>query len=277
MTLPFQLPLRSLQTHKGQCGRVLVIAGSPTMVGAGILTGRAAFRMGSGLVYLMTVNEPSISVQYPELITHPISDRDSVISECSVHDVVAYCKEKQIDVVALGPGLGQKPTTQRFVRGVIAELLERTDLPLVVDADGLNALDGVFLAQCIPNRLILTPHLGEFQRLFRHFPYDRMAYAKKIAEHYKQIIVLKSFETVVTDGQKEYVNTTGNPGMATAGTGDVLTGVIASLLGQGMGPFEAAGLAVYLHGFAGDKAFETYGIGLVASDLLSYLAKGLED
>lgn len=276
MKLPFQLPLRALQTHKGQCGRVLVIAGSPSMVGSGIMTARAAFRMGSGLVHLMTVDEPSISVQYPELITFPLSKRNETISEASVFEALQYCLDQKINVVAIGPGLGLAPETRRFIRGLLLELISRTRVFIVVDADALNAMDPSFLVSCEANRLILTPHPGEFMSLFGHFPKDRFAFSKKIALHYKQWVVLKSFETVVTDGDRVYTNTTGNPGMATAGSGDILTGVIASLIGQGMGPYEAACLGVYLHGFAGDKAFEVFGIGLMATDLLPYLAKGLE-
>jgi len=276
MKPPFTLPSRALQTHKGQCGRVGVVAGSPTMIGAGILTAMAALRMGTGLLYLMGLDEPSIAVLHPEIITLPLSEKGKAIAERAVHPAVQLILDYRFNVVAIGPGLGREPGTKRFVRGLISELLARTSLPIVLDAAALYAVDSDFLSHCPAYRLILTPHPGEFERLFGIFPKHRREDAMAEARHCRQIVVLKSFETVVTDGQKTYVNRTGNPGMATAGSGDVLTGVIASLIGQGMPLYEAACLGAYLHGASGDKAFEEFGIGLIASDITRYLTQFLD-
>jgi NAD(P)H-hydrate epimerase len=177
-------------------------------------------------------------------------------------------------VLALGPGLSQQITTQKLIRKV----LQMTELPLVIDADGLNALKGRLevLGAC-RGRAVLTPHPGEFVRVFGGKLDDSETLRKKRAEDIAQkhgvVVVLKGHRTVVASPDGEaYVNTSGNPGMATAGSGDVLTGVIAALIGQGLSNFEAAGLGVHVHGMAGDLAAKKIGqVSLTASDILKFL------
>ena len=179
------------------------------------------------------------------------------------------------DVVALGPGLGRNEALTALVTAVLAH----TTAPVVLDADGLNALQGHtdrLRRRSAP--LILTPHPGEFARLLGSdvaaVQARRQALAVSFAAEHRVILVLKGQHTLVTDGRRLYTNTTGNPGMATGGTGDVLTGLIAALLGQGLQPFAAAQLGVYLHGLAGDLARDKLGeVSLIASDLLRYLPR----
>jgi NAD(P)H-hydrate epimerase len=178
-------------------------------------------------------------------------------------------------VVAVGPGLGRSSDLTELVLSLIAQ----TQTPLVVDADGLNALQGQatrLRGRAAP--LVLTPHPGEFARLLDSdiatVQADRQGWAVRFAAEHELVLVLKGQGTVVTDGRRVYVNTTGNPGMATGGTGDVLTGLVAALLGQGLEAFAAAQLGVYLHGKAGDLARDELGeVSLIATDLLAYLAR----
>ncbi len=231
------LPKRPKDVHKGQCGKVGLIAGSRTMIGAGILAARAALRTGSGLVYLLTIPEaaPAVNIAYPEIIVYPFETP----IEC--------------DAFVMGPGLGSESWAMHHV-----------DVPCVIDGDGLFEFQKYNLSN-----VILTPHGGEFERLFGTISSEDAA---KSCGH---IVVKKGPGTVITDGKKTVVNPTGNPGMATAGSGDVLSGVIASLIGQGLSLFDAAALGVYLHGLAGDLAYEQLGNGLIASDIIDFLPKAL--
>ena len=177
-------------------------------------------------------------------------------------------------VVAVGPGLGQSPQTRDLVRFLIAE----TDRPLVIDADALNVLVGqTDLLGGLKRPVILTPHPGEFARLagkdVAEVQADRVQLAASMAAGSGMlIVVLKGNETVVTDGHRYYVNKTGNPGMATGGTGDVLTGVIAAILAQKLPPFDAARLGVFIHGLAGDIARDHHGeVGMIAGDIVDAL------
>jgi NAD(P)H-hydrate epimerase len=177
-------------------------------------------------------------------------------------------------VLACGPGLGQAPGVAR----ALAPLLSRTDKPCVLDADGLNAFAGRTEVFRRRGPLVITPHPGEFARLLgttaAAVQADREALAARFAASFGVVVVLKGHDTVVTDGRRVSRNPTGNPGMATGGTGDVLTGLLAALLGQGVEPFAAAQLAVYLHGLAGDLARDQLGEpSLVATDLLDYLPR----
>jgi NAD(P)H-hydrate epimerase len=181
------------------------------------------------------------------------------------------------DVVAAGPGLGHTPA----VAAVVRALLARGPGPLVLDADALNVLAGqseALRGRAVPP--VLTPHPGEFGRLIGRkvsaAPADRQELAARFAAEYGVVLVLKGHGTVVTDGRRVYVNTTGNPGMATGGSGDVLTGLIAALLGQKLEPFAAAQLGVRLHGLAGDLARDDLGeVALIATDLIAYLPRAL--
>jgi ADP-dependent NAD(P)H-hydrate dehydratase len=181
------------------------------------------------------------------------------------------------DVVALGPGLGRSLE----LTGLVKNLIGRTTQPLVLDADGLNALAGeADVLGTHAGSLIITPHPGEFARLLQtetaKVQENRRDLALQFADKYRLILVLKGHKTIVTDGRRLYENTTGNPGMATAGSGDVLTGTVAAFLGQGLEAFEAAQLGVHIHGLAGDLArIEVGEAGMIASDLLHYLPRAL--
>jgi NAD(P)H-hydrate epimerase len=202
-------------------------------------------------------------------------DEQGLFSAAAEAPLLALARVNQ--AVALGPGLGQSPA----LSGLVAALVNQVSAPLVLDADGLNVLQhrtAVLRKRSAP--LILTPHPGEFARLLGtdvpHVQSNRKEVAARFAAEHGLVLVLKGHGTVVTDGCRVYVNLTGNPGMATGGTGDVLTGLIASFLGQGLEAFAAAQLGVYLHGMAGDLARDDLGeMSLIASDLLHYLPHAL--
>jgi NAD(P)H-hydrate epimerase len=244
------------------------------MSGAAVMCGSAALRGGSGLVRVAVPQEilPIVAAGHPCAMTAPLpQDSDGRLSETAVDAVIALARAN--DVVVAGPGLGQTPA----ITALVAGLLHQTDAHLVLDADALNALVGrtsELRGRARPP--ILTPHPGEFARLLGStigaVQQRRQELAGQFAADHGVVLVLKGHRTVVSDGRQVYVNTTGNPGMATGGSGDVLAGVMAALLGQGLKPFAAAQLGVYLHGLAGDLAREDLGeISLIATDLIDYL------
>jgi NAD(P)H-hydrate epimerase len=180
------------------------------------------------------------------------------------------------DVVAIGPGLGRGPAIQRLVAGLLPHLR----VPVVIDADAINALATAPREFILPRKAILTPHPGEFARLLglstQQVQDQRLELARDYAQRRNTVVVLKGHRSLITDGERVYINSTGNSGMATGGSGDVLTGVIAALLGQKMLPFDAACLGTYLHGKAGDLARDELGeLSLIASDLLRYLPEAI--
>jgi NAD(P)H-hydrate epimerase len=273
--LPTLAP-RPPDSNKGNFGRILVVAGSRGMSGAAILCGSAALRGGAGLVYLAVPQEilPIVAAANPCYLTAPLpQDDQGRLAEAAAEEVVALAQTK--DVLAVGPGLGQGGA----VATVVAAVLQRLPQPLVLDADGLNALrDRTALLRGRSAPTILTPHPGEFARLLgtsvQAVQAQRQGLALRFAAEHGVVLVLKGNGTIVTDGRRLYQNTTGNPGMATGGTGDVLTGLIAALLGQGLEALAAAQLGVYVHGLAGDLARDDLGeVCLIASDLLSYLPR----
>jgi NAD(P)H-hydrate epimerase len=263
------LPKRKADTHKGDYGKVLVVAGSPGMCGAAVLAGEGAYRAGAGLVHYAC----------------PASVRD-VISIKQTCGVVRAYEEKtaaeqileyaaECDAAVIGPGLSRAEPVVRAVH----EVVSRIQIPFVLDADGLNAFerDPELLARGKAPR-VLTPHPGEASRLVRMnlaaIQEDREEAARQIARRFLAVAVLKGHGTVVTDGEKCFVNRTGNPGMATGGSGDVLAGVIGALLGQKLAPLEAARLGVEVHGRAGDLAARQRGeVSLMATDLLDALPR----
>lgn len=266
--------------HKGTFGRVFVLAGSRGMTGAAHLAGMGALRSGAGLV---TIGVPDavyliIAKRESELMVRPLpSTPKGTLSLKGLSEIKRCCFTQ--NVLALGPGLSQQVTTQQLVRTIIRE----TELPVVIDADGLNALKGhlTVLKSCRA-RAVLTPHPGEFTRVFGGPLGDADVLRRKrvleAAREYGVVFVLKGHHTVVASPDGEvYVNATGNPGMATAGSGDVLTGVIAALVGQGFSLFEAACCGVYVHGLAGDLAAKKIGqISLTAGDILSFLSEAFK-
>jgi ADP-dependent NAD(P)H-hydrate dehydratase len=277
MALP-QLPPRPRDANKGNFGRVLVVAGSRGMSGAAVLCGSAALRGGAGLVRVAVPASifPIVAAGNPCYMTAPLpEDEHGCLSPEGVDAVLSLLERSTVAV--LGPGLVQTTGPRAIVNAVI----ERSPVPLVLDADALNVLAGS-TAQLHQLRVpaILTPHPGEFGRLLgcdtAAVQADRAALATRFAAEHGVVVVLKGKGTIVTDGRHTYVNTTGNPGMATGGTGDVLAGLIGAFLAQGLSPFEAAQLGVHAHGKAGDVAAEVHGeVGLIATDLLDYLPAAL--
>lgn len=271
-----RLPVRPRDAHKGRFGVVLVVGGSIGMTGAIGLAGQAALRGGAGLVRL-AVPEPTLPIvagYEPSYTTIPLpadaAGRIAFGAWQRIHDEAA-----RADWVALGPGLGRSWGLTRLVTRLFAELPN----PMVVDADALNALSKENGQLPPPAGVrILTPHPGEFRRLVGP-PADtrqplerRWQLAREHAAAWGVTLVYKGHPTLVTDGKQCYLNPTGNPGMATGGSGDVLTGLIAALGAQHLEAFAAAQLAVYLHGLAGDLAANDLGEeSLIASDLLRYL------
>jgi NAD(P)H-hydrate epimerase len=277
-----RLPARSPDAHKGTFGRLLVIAGSRGMGGAAVLCGSGGLRGGAGLVQVAVPGEilPVVAAGSPCYLTAAFAqDMRGRFAAAAVDELVDLATA-WADVVAAGPGLG----LSEAMPGLIIALFDRATKPLVVDADGLNALARVpaHTWQSHQQPIVLTPHPGEFARLVDQ-PADQVrangpALAVKYAAEHRVVLVLKGQGTVVTDGHKLYRNTTGNPGMATGGTGDVLTGLIGALIGQGLQPFEAAVLGVWAHGRAGDLAAEHLGqTALIATDLLVYLPVALRE
>jgi NAD(P)H-hydrate epimerase len=274
-TLP-ALPKRPQDSHKGMYGSVLVVAGGRGMAGAAGLCGASTLRSGAGLVRVATAAEvqPTVASFEPSYMTYPLAnDEDGFVRFGANRAALERLLEKA-DVLAMGPGLGQSPEVVELVRWVVEEV----KVPTVLDADALNALasDRAVLSRA-RRPIVLTPHPGECARLLgtstAEVQANRERSATDLASAANVVIVLKGAGTIVTDGTRLYTNATGNPGMATGGAGDVLTGVIAGLLGQKLPAFEAAQLGVYVHGLAGDIARDHDGeIGMIAGDIVDALA-----
>ena len=271
------LPIRPSDAHKGNCGRVGIIAGSASMLGAGILTALAALKTGSGLVYLMTVKEavPWINIQYPELIVFPLPSKNGFITSKAWSIIKKNIELNQINTLAIGPGLGHNKEIKDLVQKILQYLDQNNSIPTVLDADALKVITANKLRQFKNLKLVLTPHPKEFELLFECFPKtkeDILTLAQEAAENIGQVIILKGQESIVARPKEIEVNPTGNPGMATAGAGDVLTGIVASLIGQGLEGFEAAVLGTYLHGLAGDLGAEKQTMySLTALDIIAFL------
>ena len=278
-TIP-KLKPRAIDAHKGDFGKVCIIAGSTGMSGAAALSGRAALRAGAGLVRVATPKSvlPIVASIEPSFTTIALPE-DSLgrISEKAINPVLEAAGEN--DCLAFGPGLG----ISSALRSLLETLLEQDRLRLIIDADGLNNLAGIKdWPTGLKASLILTPHPGEMKRLWsallrEPLPPDRQQQAVQLAQQTKTIVALKGAGTVVTDGQKVYINKTGNSGMATAGSGDVLTGIITALAGQGLNNFDAAVLGVYVHGIAGNIAAENLGqTSLIATDIIDALPEAFK-
>jgi ADP-dependent NAD(P)H-hydrate dehydratase len=270
-----QLPPRLPDSHKGDFGRLLFVGGSQGMVGAIALAGMAALRSGAGLVKLATpaACQPTVAGFEPCGMTIALPGDEHGRIAAGALPVIAEAAA-EATVVACGPGLGR---SDELVE-VVCWLYQNLSQPLVVDADGLNALaQRPQVLEKPGGPRILTPHPGEFCRLTgrERLPLgDRQTAAREFAARIGVVVVLKGHRTVITDGKQLAMNTTGNPGMATAGTGDVLTGMITALLGQRLSLFDAARLGCHVHGLAGDLAAAEVGqVSLVASDLISFLPK----
>ncbi|GAB4264276.1 NAD(P)H-hydrate dehydratase [Thermincola ferriacetica] len=271
------LPKRHSQGHKGDYGRVLVVAGSEGLTGAAVLTSTAVLKSGAGLATLAVPRSlhDLMEIKLTEVMTKPLPETEKkTISRDALDEVIALTESA--DVVALGPGISTEPATAGFVRDLLPEL----NKPVVIDADGLNALAGnLEVLKKIEAPVVITPHPGEMARLAgiktEEVQNNRIEVAREFAANWRVNVVLKGTETVIAgvDGSL-FVNSTGNPGMATGGSGDVLTGVIAGLIGQGLAPVRAAAAGVFIHGYAGDLgALEKGQAGLLAGDILNLLPK----
>jgi len=282
MRLPARLCRRRRASHKGTYGRVLVVAGSRSFSGAACLCAEGCLRSGAGYVVLAVPRGilPVVAGRVTEAIDLGLPQTVSgALADIGLSRLLR--EARQASAVVIGPGLSRDPQTQRLVH----KLLRRIDSPMVIDADGLNALSAkkdilkIFKGKASP--VILTPHPGELARLtglsVKAIQAARIKVAKDFALHYNVHLILKGHHTVVASpGGRPYVNRSGNPGMATAGSGDVLAGVCAGLLAQGADAREASRCAVFLHGAAGDMAArDMTQMGLVASDILLYLPAAL--
>lgn len=256
---------RAKHSHKGAYGRALLVAGSKGMAGASVLAARAALRSGVGLLtlHVPACNNTIVQVAVPEAMTSIDS------SECCFSDTLDISK---YNAVAVGPGLGQSAESE----AALLQLIAACRVPMVLDADALNILSrNPKYMQCLPQGSIITPHVGEFSRLFgaADSSFVRLQAARAYASTFGVTVVLKgAYTAVVTPQGAMHFNSSGNPGMATGGCGDVLTGCIVSLLAQGYASADAARIAVYIHGLAGDLAASEKGqTALVAGDVIDFL------
>ncbi|HEY9755641.1 MAG TPA: NAD(P)H-hydrate dehydratase [Oculatellaceae cyanobacterium] len=267
------LPFRPTDSHKGTYGTVLTIAGSLGMTGATMLASESALRVGGGLVLLAVPRSLIGQLPSKEVIYRALPETEAQSIALKALDALDEDLEKASAII-LGPGISTVPETVQFVQKFVSEVLAKIKKPCLIDADALNALsqsDKVLIPE--DNQIVLTPHPKELSRLMgvstKDIQADRVMWALKAAGKFNCVVVLKGARTVIADpDQNVFINPTGNPGMATAGSGDVLSGTIGGLLAQGLDPMEAAVCGVYLHGFAGDIAGHDIGeAGIVAGDI----------
>lgn len=272
-----KMPIRPEISNKGTFGRVLVVGGSFGMSGAAYFSAKAAYRTGAGLVQILTHEDNRIilQTQLPEAIISTYSEQN--FNEDAISEII-----EKADVVVVGVGLGQSQLAQRILSLVLAV----SDAPIIADADALNLIaKNLALLNSVSAPLIITPHLMEMARLCHTDVSEIMAntvgFATSFAEKNSLICVLKDHESIVCDGNINspiYINKSGNSGMATGGSGDVLTGVIAALIAQEMPLFEATTLGVYIHGLAGDAASDELGeYSVMASDIIEHISTIIKD
>ena len=268
------LPERDPWGHKGTFGKILLLCGSRGFTGAAYLAAMGALRSGAGLVSL-GVPESIYAIEAVKLnepVVFPLPEEDGKLGYMAVSEILE--RLPSMNAVLIGCGLGQSAGTLAVVRAV----LENAQCPVVLDADGINVLrehKDILRGRHYPT--ILTPHEGEFLRFGGTVGEDRMASAAHFAREWNCILLLKGHETCITDGMVHYRNTSGNPGMAVGGSGDVLAGVITALLGQGLSPLEAAACGVWVHGAAGDHCAEKTGkYGMLPTDMLLALPRLLK-
>ncbi len=272
------LPVRCADMHKGDSGRVFLVAGSGGMTGAAVLCAKAALRTGSGLVTVGTPEseQPILAAQLTEAMTVSLSSENRLLAPDSKDEILTRAAKS--DAVALGPGLGKAPKLAETIKEILS-----TGKPAVIDADGLNAvsehMDILRAASC---DTVLTPHPGEMARLcgksVNEIQENRREVAEEFANRFGVTLLLKGHDTLIASPNlPTVVNPTGNDGMATGGMGDVLTGVIASLMGQGLDGYRAAVLGAYLHGLAGDIAREELGsFGMIAGDVAERIPRAIQ-
>ena len=270
------MPKRKSESHKGDYGKIAILGGSSGMAGSVYMASLSAMRTGAGMAFILAPKSISeiLQIKSNEQIIKEIDCHNFYYSSDIVDQILDNIEGK--DTLIIGPGMGKGEDLNKL----IGEIIASTDIDMVIDADGLNAISKDLSILKSNNKIILTPHLGEFSRLtgleIDKIKEDEESIAKKFAKDNDVVLVLKSDHTIVTDGLKFYKNEIGNPGMATAGVGDVLTGVIASLMKR-LEPFEAAKLGVYIHSLAGDIASEKLGEdSLIATDVIENLSEAIK-
>ncbi len=268
------LPDRNPWGHKGCFGKILLLCGSRGFTGAAYLAAMGALRSGAGLTFL-GVPESIYAIEAVKLnepVVFPLPDQEGKLSAGAIPEILRRLSD--MDAVLVGPGLGQSEGTFAVVKAV----LEHALCPVVLDADGINVMAAhkdILRGRAYPT--ILTPHDGEFVRLGGVIRENRMASAQVLARELGAIVLLKGHRTCITDGESCYLNTTGNPGMAVGGSGDVLAGIIVSLLGQHLAPMEAAAAGAWLHGTTGDICAGELGqYGMLPTDMLNVLPRLLK-
>ena len=263
------LPDRNPESHKGDYGKILLLCGSRGFTGAAALAAMGALRTGAGLVYVGVPESIYAieAVKLTEAIVFPLPEENGKLSAKAIPEIRNYLKT--MDAVLIGCGLGISVGTMAVLDAVLQEFSG----PVVVDADGIT-----MLANCPELQkerkfpTIITPHEGEFRRLNMALEEDRLTGAIQVAKELGCIVLRKGHNTVITDGESHYINPTGNPGMAVGGSGDVLAGILVSLLGQGIDPLKAAACAAWIHGAAGDRCAEQMGqYGMLPTDMLTQI------
>lgn len=265
------LPNRTSETHKGNFGKILMLCGSVGYTGAAEMAALGALRSGAGLVYLCvpTAIYGIMATKLSVPIVFPLKDRGGMLCEDALETINTHLTVA--DAVLIGPGLGLSDGTEQIVKTV----LENYDGPVVLDADGITLMakhKNVLRERT--GATILTPHEGEFSRFIGEQIRDRKRDAQRLANELGCIVLLKGHRTVITDGAETYINMTGNPGMAVGGSGDILAGIITSLIGQGISPLTAAACGAWLHGAAGDICASDIGqYGMIPTDMLNVLPR----
>lgn len=259
------LKKRDVDSHKGTYGKIGIIAGSKGMTGSAYLACTSALRTGSGLVYNVVPKDilDIMTIKYIEPIAKSFDNLNSMLEFL-----------QNLSAICIGPGIGTQKEAEEILKVVL-----NLEKPILIDADGINLLSkNLEILKSRTHSTIITPHTVEFSRLTglssSYINENRLESAKKFASKYNVILVLKGNQTIVTSKYATYINKTGNPGMATAGSGDVLSGIITSLLGRNIEPFDAAKLGVFIHGMAGDFAAEELSMdSMIASDIIKNLHK----
>ncbi len=265
------LPKRKETAHKGECGRILMLCGSVGFTGAAALCAMGALRTGAGLVYLGVPKSiyQIEATKLTEAIVFPLPEENGMLSLSGYEKLSAYFS--RVDALLIGPGLGVSQETEQLT----CQLLRDFQGPVVLDADGITMMKAhknILRDRCGPT--VLTPHEGEFSRLTDMPVNDRQSCAEMLAQDLGCTVVLKGHHTIITDGYAGYINPTGNSGMAVGGSGDVLAGILAALLSQGMDPVIAAACGAWLHGAAGDICRKRIGpCGFLPTDMLCCLPR----
>ncbi len=265
------LPERPRNAHKGDFGRVLILAGSVGYTGAPALAANAALRMGAGLIFVGVPEPvyPIVAVKLDEPMVFPLPAKDGGLSAAAIPGILD--RAARCDAVLIGPGLGRGAD----ILPIVTALLQAEGCPLILDADGINCLEGhIDILKQARRPVVLTPHDGEFARLAgtAKAAEDRFLATRDLAAECSVTVLRKGHRTLVLGEGKAFLNTTGNPGMATGGSGDVLAGMLLALLGYGIDPTDAAAAAAWLHGAAGDDCAEALGeYGMTPGDLIAAL------